>query len=39
MMRDGFWVGITVLNYGGGVEAMAGAEVTAKTAVGLSGCA
>lgn len=31
-------VGIPVPNYGGGVEAIAGAEVTAKTAVGLTGC-
>lgn len=29
--------GIPVLNYGGGVEAIAGAEVTAETAVGLTG--
>lgn len=30
-------VEIPVLSYGGGVEAIAGAEVTAKTAVGLTG--
>lgn len=39
MMREVIWVGTPVRNYGGGVEAMAGAEATAKTAVGLTGCA
>lgn len=39
MTRKGFCIGIPVLNYGGGVEAMAGAEITATMAVGLTGCA